>query len=242
MVVQQARVAAVVVHLSESFKLSIIIPVLNEGEGILPFLNALQILRQQGHELILVDGGSVDETRNHALPLCDQLLSSPVGRARQMNAGAEVASGNLFLFLHADTFLPNNTLAMLAAFRDSPLSWGRFDIRLSGRHLFFRVIEYFINHRSRLTGIATGDQALFMSPSVFEKVGQFPDQLLMEDVEISKRLRRISHPFCIRSRLQTSSRRWEQKGILSTVWLMWRLRYQYYRGASPEKLYHQYYS
>ncbi|MEA3644271.1 MAG: TIGR04283 family arsenosugar biosynthesis glycosyltransferase [Lamprobacter sp.] len=225
-------------------RLSIIIPTLNEADVIGALLGDLAALRAAGHELILVDGGSTDTTRALAEPLVDRLLAAPCGRAAQMNAGAQAATGELLWFLHADSRVPAATAeALLAAARAggrpverSVVRWGRCDVRLSGRHPLLRVIERAMNLRSCLSGIATGDQGLFVSRADFTAVGGFPDIPLMEDIALSQRLRRLARPLCLRPTLITSSRRWESRGILRTMMLMWRLRLAYALGADPARL------
>ena len=216
-------------------QLAVILPVLNEMADIEATLRALAPLRSRGVEVIVCDGGSRDATMTLARPLADQVLSAPAGRARQMNAGAAVASCDLLLFLHADTKLPDGAdhlvhRALLAA------PWGRFDVRISGRPLMLRVVAALMNLRSRCTGIATGDQAIFVTRAAFERVGGFPDQPLMEDVEMSRRLRALSRPACLTERVTTSGRRWETRGVWRTIFLMWRLRWGYWRGAPVQAL------
>lgn len=222
-------------------KISIIIPVLNEAHGIVRHLQLLQPLRQLGHEVIVVDGGSSDATCVLARPLVDQLCHSTPGRARQMNSGAAQAHGEALLFLHADTILPSNTPALIQQALTSPLpGWGRFDVRLSGSDPLFRMVEWMMNWRSALTGVVTGDQALFIRRLQFAQVGGFADIPLMEDIEMSKRLRRYAHPYRITVPVVTSSRRWEQRGIVATILLMWHLRLAYFLGADPALLAHRY--
>ena len=235
------RVAAVEAHLTELSELSLVIPVFNEEAVVTSFLESLQDLRCHGVEVILVDGGSHDATCKKAANLVDTLVTVKPGRARQMNAGAHVASGNYFCFLHADTCLPSSAAGIFSEFMASGCCWGRFDVRLSGRRAMFTVIAKLINWRSRLSGIATGDQALFMSRDTFTAVGGFPDIPLMEDVAISRELRKICRPYCSRATVTTSSRRWQQKGVWPTIFLMWKLRWLYFRGRSPEELHRQYY-
>lgn len=222
--------------MSEPLSLSVIVPVWMEASGISEVLQALAPLRSAGHEVIVADAGSTDGTARLAEALCDHLVVSGKGRAVQMNAGAAVASGNVLLFLHADTHLPPDAPEQLARFINSKRNWGRFDVRLSGERRLFRVIAWFMNHRSRLTGICTGDQGLFVRRGVFEALKGFRPMPLMEDVEFSRRLRLISRPWCITSPVTTDSRRWEAQGPWRTVFLMWRLRWRYWRGESPESL------
>lgn len=218
-------------------RLSIIIPVLNEAAQIAAMLAPLQPLRAQGHEVIVVDGGSDDGTADYARALCDQLLNAPRGRARQMNVGAEVAQADVLWFLHADT-LASVTAAdtLVTTLSQSHLNWGRFDVRLSGSHPLLRVVETLMNVRSRWSGIATGDQGIFVRRDLFERLGGYPDIPLMEDIALSRLLKLQGAPVCLRERLVTSSRRWEQHGVARTIILMWRLRFAYWRGVSPDRL------
>lgn len=215
---------------------SIVVPVLNEAAGITQALQALAPLRARGVEVIVADGGSSDGTAALARTWADPVLAAPRGRARQMNAGAQAARGQWLLFLHADTLLPEGALAAAQQALQSGRAWGRFDVRISGRPTMLRVVAALMNLRSRCTGIATGDQALFMTRAAFDAVGGFPDQPLMEDVEISRRLLRLGRPACLRSRVTTSGRRWEQRGVWRTMALMWWLRWRYWRGESPQRL------
>ena len=218
-------------------KLSIIIPVLNDAEVIRPLIKSLQALRHRGHELIVVDGGSRDDTPEIAGLFVDQLIHASAGRALQMNAGAQVADGHVLWFVHADSQLPEQADELiLSTLGGAGDGWGRFDIRLSGRQKIFRLVEFMINLRSRLSGIATGDQGIFVSASLFNKTGGYPEQPLMEDIALSKRLKKIQSPVFIREKLITSSRRWEQNGVFSTILLMWRLRAAYFFGVPVEKL------
>ena len=216
--------------------LSIVVPVLNEAVGIVTTLQALAPLRERGAEVIVVDGGSDDGTVQCAVPWADRVLSSPRGRARQMNAGAATARAPLLLFLHADTQLPDGADAVLHAAMAGGAAWGRFDVHIDGRAPMLRLVAALMNQRSRFSGIATGDQALFVRRELFERVGGFPDQPLMEDVELSRRLRALAPPCCLRERVRTSGRRWEAHGVWRTIWLMWRLRWRYWRGESPQTL------
>jgi rSAM/selenodomain-associated transferase 2 len=221
--------------------LSIIVPVLNEAAVIVIALEALAPLRERGAEVIVVDGGSADRTAALAKPLADSLITSACGRAVQMNAGAAVARGDVLLFLHADTRLsPDAERLIPEGLLQSGRAWGRFDVSIEGRHPLLRVVATSMNARSRLTGIATGDQAMFMTRKAFTGVGGFPDIALMEDIELSRRLKRISPPLRLRARVTTSSRRWENRGVLRTILLMWRLRLAYFFGASPDDLARRY--
>jgi rSAM/selenodomain-associated transferase 2 len=223
-------------------KLSIIIPTLNEVANIGDVLKRLQPMRARGTEVIIVDADSTDATRDTAAPLVDRVITSERGRATQMNAGAKEASGDALLFLHADSILPTNgDELILQALSDSIFKWGRFDINISGKHGMLPVIAWFMNHRSRLTGIATGDQGIFVTREAFDAIGGFPAQPLMEDVAISARLLRVSSPIYVDARITTSGRRWEKHGVWRTIFLMWRLRFNYFMGADPARLHRTYY-
>ena len=221
--------------------LSIVIPVLNESARMAPALLALAPLRRDGHELIVCDGGSTDGTLARCAGLADVVLQSPAGRARQMNAGAARARGEVLLFLHVDTTLPADAPAAIARALAEGAAWGRFDVRIEGRSALLPVVAAFMNRRSRWTGIATGDQAIFVRRALFHDIGGFPDQPLMEDIELSRRLRLRGHPpACLTQRVGTSGRRWDERGAWRTIWLMWRLRWQYWRGTPAELLARQY--
>ncbi len=215
--------------------LSIIIPTLNEAQQIGWRLKQLQALRLAGVEVILADGGSTDQTVKYALPLVDHVVAAPRGRAAQMNAGAACASGAALLFLHADTRLPQEADSLIAAALEAR-AWGRFDIALTGRHWLLKMVATMMNRRSRLTGIATGDQAIFVQRTVFDALGGYAPIVLMEDIELSTRLRRISRPACLPQKVISSGRRWKKYGICRTIWLMWRLRLAYFFGADPQAL------
>jgi len=211
-------------------------PVLNEAGGIDDVLTPLQQLRADGAELIVVDGGSEDGTLDRARPACDLAISSERGRAQQMNAGAAQARADILLFLHADTRLPAGALPNIRYALGQGEAWGRFDVRISGSHPMLGVIARMMNWRSRLTGIATGDQAMFCTRGAFEAVGGFPTQPLMEDIAMSRALKRLGRPVCLVRRVLTSGRRWETHGVWRTMALMWRLRAAYALGADPAHL------
>ena len=213
--------------------LSIIVPMLNEEAGIAAALSAL---RDLGGEIVAVDGGSRDKTLACAGPHADQLLSSPRGRARQMNAGAASAQGEILLFLHADTTLPANAAQAIMEAIGQGAVWGRFDVCIAGNSAWFPLIAALMNLRSRLTGIATGDQAIFVRRSSFEQIGGFPDIPLMEDIVLSQRLKQLARPACLRQKVTTAGRRWEKHGILRTILTMWWLRLRFFCGADPKNL------
>jgi rSAM/selenodomain-associated transferase 2 len=216
--------------------LSIIVPVLNEADGIEKALSALAPLRQRGVEVIVVDGGSGDRTMKLARPLADTVIDAPRGRGAQMNAGAGIARGEVLLFLHGDTRLPTKADNLIRdGLRQSGAAWGRFDIRIEG-HLLLTLVALAMNLRSRLTGIATGDQAMFVTRAAFQSVGGFPDLALMEDVALSLSLKKLSQPTCLRACVVTSGRRWRRHGLWRTILLMWRLRLAFFFGARPAAL------
>ncbi|ERL55820.1 Glycosyl transferase, family 2 [Psychrobacter aquaticus CMS 56] len=233
-------------------KLSIIIPLLNEADNLPQLIAHVTTLQPAPQQVILVDGGSMDgsvtiaenllkaslETAQSAIDW--QVVESAAGRARQMNTGAKLATGDVLLFLHADTQLPMDAInevqeAMLQ------YDWGRFDVRLDSPHPLLKIVGIMINKRSRLVSIATGDQAIFIKKSVFERLGGYPDQPLMEDIELCKRLKKIARPACLHSKVTTSARRWQQHGNFRTIFLMWHLRFDYWRGVAPDVLKQRYY-
>jgi rSAM/selenodomain-associated transferase 2 len=213
-------------------RLSVVVPALNEARGIRAALEALAPLRARGHEVIVVDGASSDDTARLAAGFCDQLLDTARGRGVQMNAGARAATGDALLFLHADTRLPSGAAERILSSLQTHL-WGRFDVAIEGRHPLLRVVGCAMSLRSRLTGIATGDQAIFVRRDAF---AGFPEIALMEDVAFCKRMKRLGAPACLREKVRTSGRRWESRGVLRTIALMWSLRLAYFLGASPDRL------
>ena len=217
-------------------QLSIIVPVLNEAASA-AHLAALAPLRARGAEVIVVDGGSEDGTAEQARAHADRVLAAPRGRASQMNAGAQAANGDVLLFLHADTRLPDDADRLIRdALATAGRVWGRFDVAIEGHHPFLPVVAALMNARSRLTSIATGDQAIFVIREAFEAVGGYAALPLMEDIALSRDLKRLSRPACIAARAKTSGRRWETHGVLRTILTMWRLRLAFFAGADPRSL------
>ena len=221
-------------------RLSIIIPVLNEAETLASRLDALQALRARGAEVVVVDGGSADDSAGRAAPLADRVITAPRGRGRQMNAGAERATGELLLFLHADTVLPDLAIERIEEVMEGGALWGRFDVRIEGASIMLPVVAALMNMRSRLTGIATGDQTIFITREAFARVGGFPDIPLMEDIAFSSAMRRMARPACLAEKVTTSGRRWEKHGVWRTILMMWWLRLRFWLGASPQSLAREY--
>lgn len=222
-------------------RISVVIPCLNEASICVGRLQSLQDLRRDGHELILVDGGSADDTPERSRPLVDRVLLSEPGRARQMNLGAAAAGGDVLWFLHLDTLIPDGAARLILSQAVGRGGWGRFDVRLSGDRPMFRVVERMMDLRSRVTGMVTGDQGMFVRRELFDRVGGFPEIALMEDLAISKRLKRIARPVRLSSRVVASSRRWERDGVWRTIVFMWFLRAAYQLGADPDWLARRYY-
>jgi rSAM/selenodomain-associated transferase 2 len=219
---------------------SIVVPTLDEAAGLAAHLCALQPLRASGCEVVVVDGGSADATVEIARPLADVVLRARRGRGTQLNAGARAARGEVLLFLHADTRLPAGALDAVRAALARGEDWGRVDVAIEGRHPLLRVVARSMNARSRVTGIATGDQAIFVRRSRFEAAGGFPDIPLLEDVALSTALRRARRPACLRLRVVTSGRRWESRGVLRTILLMWWIRFLFWRGRDATSLARRY--
>jgi rSAM/selenodomain-associated transferase 2 len=215
---------------------SIIVPALDEAAAIAGTLDALASARTAGHQVIVVDGGSRDATIALSRVRADVVVAADRGRARQLNAGAAIATGDVLLFLHADTRLPIDALELVGRALAKGYPWGRFDVRIEGRSRLLPMVGFMMNLRSRFTGIATGDQAMFVQRDLFFSLGGFVDQPLMEDVELSTRLRAVARPACLRERVLTSGRRWDTRGAWRTILLMWRLRWHYWRGTPPEQL------
>ena len=216
--------------------LSIIVPVLDEGPRLQDQMQVLAPWRCAGVEVLLVDGGSSDGSVQAAARWVDRVLEAPRGRASQMNAGAAQALGELLLFLHADTCLPDDALPQLQAVSAGQARWGRFDVQIDSPRPLLRMVSWLMNQRSRLSGVATGDQAIFVRRHVFEAVGGFPDIALMEDIALSQRLLRLARPECLRLRVRTSARRWDKHGVWPTIVLMWCLRAAFFAGVHPDRL------
>lgn len=235
-----------------STTVSVIIPILNEANNLPALLKHILILNPTPQQVILVDGGSTDSSIktvqafinnlpfNISLTIKWQVIESVAGRAVQMNTGAAVATGDILLFLHADTQLPNDAIKKITqAIKQA--DWGRFDVCLNSRNPVLWIVSAMMNTRSRLTGIATGDQAIFIKKSLFEQIEGYPKQPLMEDIELCKRLKSIAKPACLKDKVITSARRWQQHGTLQTILLMWHLRFDYWRGESAESIKQRYY-
>jgi len=221
-------------------RLSIVIPVLDEAPLIGAALQALAPLRRGGAEVVVVDGGSSDGTPARAVGLADRILAAPRGRGSQMNAGAAAASDDVLLFLHADTRLPAAADRLIRDALADGRPWGRFDVRIDGASPWLGMVAWSMNQRSRLTGIATGDQAIFSTRAAFEAVGGFPDLPLMEDLVFSRRMLRRARPACLRAQMLTSGRRWEKHGMVRTIARMWWLRLRFFFGADPARLAREY--
>ncbi len=226
-------------QLETPVSLSVIVPMLDEHAVLPEIIGHLSAMQEQGHDVLLVDGGSTDGSVELAQSHGLRVIRSPPGRATQMNTGAQAALSTMLVFLHVDTQLPDAALELV---RQALVKheWGRFDVRIAGDSPMLGVIGFFMNRRSRYTGIATGDQAIFVRKAAFDAVGGFPDQPLMEDIELSIRLRRRSPPACLHAKVITSGRRWMQGGIWRTIWLMWCLRFAYWRGVPAQALARRY--
>jgi rSAM/selenodomain-associated transferase 2 len=217
--------------------ISVIVPALNEAVGIMTMLQTLQDMRRRGIELIVVDGGSTDDTVTVCTPLADRVIIAATGRASQMQAGAAMARGSVLWFLHADSTVPRDAdTTIAAALGSGARQWGRFDVGFTQSGLLLGVVAFLMNLRSRLTGIATGDQGIFVTRELFERIGGYPQIPLMEDIALSRLLKRQSQPVCLHDRLVTSARRWQAHGTLRTILVMWLLRLAYFLGASPARL------
>jgi len=221
-----------------SLSVAAIVPVLNES-ALLP--DMIERFRHiDVDELVYADGGSTDGTREQLQAAGVRWVSSRSGRSAQMNCGAAECTSDILLFIHVDTAVSSSHIeAVRKSMRDRGMAGGRFDVQLSGAHPAFRIIESMINLRSRLSRISTGDQAMFVRRDVFERLGGFPDQPLLEDVAFSRLLKRAGNIACLRQRVETSSRRWEEYGIVRTILLMWWLRLRFWLGAAPARLHYE---
>jgi rSAM/selenodomain-associated transferase 2 len=218
-------------------RVSIVIPALNEAGAISATLRALATARARGAEVIVVDGGSQDGTTEIAASAADHVIIAEPGRANQMNAGVRSASGEILLFMHADSIAPRDVdLLLVQAVGGAQLAWGRFDVHIESDVRMLRLVAALMNMRSRITGIATGDQGIFTTRPLFEALGGFPRQPLMEDIAFSRSAKRLAAPICLRDRMHTSGRRWERHGVFRTILLMWKLRLAYFLGTDPRDL------
>ncbi|MGM8884573.1 TIGR04283 family arsenosugar biosynthesis glycosyltransferase [Psychrobacter sp. 1U2] len=231
---------------------AIIIPILNEADNLPHLFASISALNPSPQQVVLVDGGSKDNSIIVAKDILKalkadnkssidwQIIESKAGRAVQMNAGAALATSDILLFLHADTKLPTQAISeVITAIKNS--KWGRFDVKLNSRQPTLWLVSQMINLRSRFTSIATGDQAIFITRKLFEQVGGYPKQALMEDIELCKRLKGMTKPACLKTKVITSARRWQQHGTWRTIILMWQLRFDYWRGVSADNIKQRYY-
>ncbi len=222
---------------ADDTQISVIIPALNEAGVLVHTLRCLQPLRRRGHEVLVVDGGSTDNTLAEATPLADRVLQAPRGRARQMHAGVLGAGGSVLWFLHADTQPPEAADQLIRrALAGGQRTWGWFDVQLSDAPLLLKCVAWLMNRRSRLTGIATGDQGIFVRRAAYEHSGGFPLIPIMEDIALSRRLKHLARPMQIATPLLCSSRRWKKHGIVRTILTMWSLRLGYFLGIDPHRL------
>jgi len=215
--------------------ISVIVPVLDEEKTIAATLQTLVALSP--HEIIVVDGGSGDRSREICQQFAVKLFTAERGRARQMNYGAARARGDVLLFLHADTRLPLSALDdITVALSDARKVAGRFDVELAGAHWMLKIVGALINCRSRATKIGSGDQALFVRREIFQRLGGYPEIPLMEDIAFCRSVKRLGGIACLRSRVITSARRWERDGVWRTIFKMWSLKVCYLAGVSPMRL------
>jgi rSAM/selenodomain-associated transferase 2 len=226
-----------VVAAADSCVISVIVPALNEADGIVETLQSLQDMHARGLEIIVADGGSIDNTVALCTPLADRVIIAATGRARQMQAGAALARGSVLWFLHADSRAPRESDRIITSVLESgDYHWGRFDVRFLQAGPLLRVVAIFMNLRSRLTRIATGDQGIFVTRELFERVNGYPQIPLMEDIALSRRLKQHSRPASLHDKLITSARRWQTQGTLRTILIMWSLRLAYFLGVPPARL------
>ncbi len=224
-------------------KFSFIIPVLNEESFFVEQTKIFTSLLEQGHEVIVVDGGSTDQSVVIAEQIGCICISTNPSRGHQLHIGAKKSSNQILVFMHADTLLPPSGLGNIRNVMEKANNyWGRFNVVFTNQKLVFKVIAWFMNKRSCLTGIVTGDHTFFMKREIYFNSGGFSDIPIMEDIELSKKLRKYSRPVCLSEKVITSSRKWEQQGVLKTILLMWYLRLLFYVGVPAEKLAKRYYS
>ncbi len=223
-------------------RLLVVVPTLNEAPRIEALLAQLQAARAAGAQVVVVDGGSEDGTRSIALPLADSVLTSAPGRGAQIAAGIAAADHPYLWLLHADSRIAGGHAAAVVRALDSGAVWGRFDIRIDGASPLLRLVGVMMNLRTRATGIVTGDHGLFCRRAALDRAGGYPPQPLMEDIEVSRRLRALGWPLAIGPLLGTSARRWENRGVLRTIFSMWRFRLRYFLGTPPEVLAREYYT
>ncbi|MDX8381892.1 MAG: TIGR04283 family arsenosugar biosynthesis glycosyltransferase [Ghiorsea sp.] len=214
--------------------LAIVIPVYNEVKVLPKALKSLQELNVD--ELVFVDGGSTDGTQQVIEEAGFVCLQSEAGRAKQMNMGSESTISKIILYLHIDTSLSSSDISNIKKSYKHGYSSGRFNIKFTNGSITYRIISFFINMRSRFTKVSTGDQGIFVTRKAYEQVGGIPDLKLMEDVAFTKALKRVGRVACLSDNLVTSSRRWENHGVMKTVWLMWKLRFLFWLGVDSNKL------
>ena len=218
-------------------KLSIIVPVLNEAQFLSRQHNLFKSLLREGHEIIIVDGGSEDKSVLIARSVDCETFITKASRGYQLHFGAMKSKNDTLLFMHADTLLPESATALISnVLTRSKKHWGRFDVSFNNSNLIFSIIAWFMNKRSCLTGVVTGDHAIFVNRDIYIRSGGFEDIPIMEDIEISKRLKKFSMPICLHDKVITSSRKWEAQGIIRTILKMWILRLLYFCGIPPRKL------
>jgi rSAM/selenodomain-associated transferase 2 len=223
----------------DAAKISIIIPAINEAGNIKEAIATIEL--SKNIEVIVVDGGSQDDTVAIAQSLGVKVISSSAGRAAQMNAGAMAASGEILLFLHADTRLPTGFDAMIPiVLQQTGTVAGAFNLRIDASLLSLRWVEWGVNLRSRFCQMPYGDQAIFVTKQIFQEIGCFPELPIMEDFELIRRLKRTGRILIISVPVVTSARRWLQKGVLKTTLLNQIVIIAYLLGVSPKRIHSWY--